>query len=52
LKELNQYPHKPETIDPQIPEHVIKELEIKQKLKAQNKFQFKVSKGEFFVSFD
>ena len=52
LKELNQYPQKTETIDPHIPDHIIKELEIKQKLKAQNKFQFKVSKGEFKVSFD
>ncbi len=52
LKELNQYPQKTETIDPHIPDHIIKELEIKQKLKAQNKFQFKVSKGEFKVTFD
>ena len=52
LKELNQYPHKPETIDPYIPDHIIKEIEIKQKLKASNKFQFKVLKGDFKVTFD
>ena len=52
LKELNQYPQKTETIDPHIPDHIIKELDIKQKLKSKNKFQFKVSKGEFYVSFD
>jgi len=52
LKELNQYPQKTETIDPHIPDHIIKELDIKQKLKSKNKFQFKVSKGEFYVTFD
>lgn len=52
LKELNQNPHKPETINPIIPDHIKKELDIKMKLKAKNKFLFEIKKGEFKVTFD
>jgi len=52
LKELNQNPNKPETINPFIPDHIKKELDIKMKLKAKNKFHFQIKKGLFNITFN
>ncbi len=39
-------------IEVNIPQHVIKELEIKNKLKQKNSFVFQHKKGQFLVKFD
>ena len=52
IRELNEYHDKPTNLEVDIPLHIQKELEIKDKLKRKNNFVFEIKKGEFLVKFD